>query len=383
MARLIILLFFLFSAVLLFATEELLNLMEDWFAVETAVNKSEKSFSAQEMLNALEIFQASLKNFTETLLFLQYEKIGLLREENGKAICLKTQQLIEYVKEGDTASVSKTINEIRKELAFWMRVDSKVESQVLSRYAYIFAFFICFAAILIAVIFYLYRALHRSRIHEQENAEFSRATLLAQEKERAFLSAELHDTVLQDMSRLLRMNDETEKQQTELTRLIMTRIREICRTLMPFDFSRLALPDALQQLCLDFNKRTRNKVSGAGTECRVIIAENFSAAFLTPQMQLQVYRIVQEALANIEKHARATEVTLTARNTDSNTLLVCISDDGLGCPHGLPGEKQEGWAGALGIRGMYQRAAILGATLTFIPGAGKGLTVRLEVPSSY
>jgi len=358
MPRLIILLLFLFSAAFLYGTEELLNLMEDWFAVESAVNKP------QELLPALETFQISLENFTTSLLFSQYERVGLKHKESGKIIHLKTQQLIEYVKENDTTSADDVITDIRAELALWLRIDSKVEANVLSRFVNIFVIFVCFAVLLIAVICYLYFALHRSQIHEQENAEFSRATMLAQEKERAFLSAELHDTVLQDMGRLLRMS-ESNSSQLDLTRLIMTRLREICRTLMPLDFSRLALADALHQLCIDFEKRT-------GTECRAIIAQDFSASSLTPQMQLQIYRITQEALANIEKHAEANEVTLTARNKDDKTLLVCVTDDGTG----LSSEKTEG----IGIRGMHQRAVILGATLTFIPGAGKGLTVRLEVP---
>jgi signal transduction histidine kinase len=207
--------------------------------------------------------------------------------------------------------------------------------------------------------------------------EFAGNTILAQENERTLISVELHDTVLQDMGHLLhicnlqisRDTPSTDRALSELAQKIMIRTREICGQLMPPDFSRLALEDSLVQLCADFEKRLR-------TECRAIIDKDSSVNRLSPQMQLQIYRIVQEALSNIEKHSSANEVTLTARNKDK-ALLICVTDDGKGFAQNST-KKQRG--DGLGIRGMYQRAAILGASLSFVEGAGSGLTVRLEIP---
>jgi len=91
----------------------------------------------------------------------------------------------------------------------------------------------------------------------------------------------------------------------------------------------------------------------------------------------------QEALSNIEKHSEAKEVTLTVRNKEDKALLICVTDDGKGLVQNTENTQstqisQNG--DGLGIRGMYQRAAILGASLSFVEGAGSGLTVRLEVP---
>jgi len=108
-------------------------------------------------------------------------------------------------------------------------------------------------------------------------------------------------------------------------------------------------------------------------------------------MQLQIYRIVQEAFSNIEKHSKAKEVTLTACNLnraanaakvpllsrEDKALLIYITDDGKGLNRNMANTQS---GDGLGIRGMYQRAAILGAALSFVEGAGSGLTVRLEVP---
>jgi signal transduction histidine kinase len=99
-------------------------------------------------------------------------------------------------------------------------------------------------------------------------------------------------------------------------------------------------------------------------------------------MQLQCYRIVQEALTNIEKHTSAGEAALTVRNArrvfpgeaeKRNSLLICVSDDGGGFAHNPPQQS-------LGLRGMYERAALLGAELLFFSEKAQGLTVRLEIP---
>jgi len=220
---------------------------------------------------------------------------------------------------------------------------------------------------------FLYRALRHSQTKEQDSSDFTRITMLAQEKERALISAELHDTVLQDMGRLLQISkDASPKDRTfsELTQKIIARTREICRKLMPPDFSRLALTDSIVQLCADFEKNM-------AAECRAIIDKDFTPDRLSPQMQLQVYRIVQEALSNIEKHSEAKEVTLTVRNKEDKALLICVTDDGKGLNTNMANTQS---GDGLGIRGMYQRAAILGASLSFVEGAGSGLTVKLEIP---
>jgi signal transduction histidine kinase len=251
---------------------------------------------------------------------------------------------------------------------------------VFSRFVQVFGVFSFGVIVLAALIWLLYRALRRSRVQEQDSADFSRITMRAQERERAFISAELHDTVLQDMGRLLQISKENipngNAPLAELAGKVLIRTREICRELMPPDFSRLALADMLVQLCADFEKR-------ASVECRAVIDKDFSADRLSPQTQLQVYRIVQEALSNIEKHAEAAEVTLLARNKE-DALLICVTDDGKGISPAIAGgegsPRQSGQG--LGIRGMYQRASMIGASLSFIPGAGSGLTVRLEAPFS-
>jgi signal transduction histidine kinase len=97
--------------------------------------------------------------------------------------------------------------------------------------------------------------------------------------------------------------------------------------------------------------------------------------------------MAQEALRNVEKHARAREAVLTARNGDKNgikTLLIFVSDDGKGLGKtgvsSAASRPDKGENSHLGIRAMYERAAILGGGLSFISEEGRGLTVRIEIP---
>jgi len=383
--------------------DEMSELLERWLAVESALdnwqNADEISLdntTAQKLFASLEQFNENLETFTASLIYLQYEGTGLLPQDSGKTTLLMAQELTASVKRiaeienptessaelSDVSSLSAKMaltqkaDAIRQELYSWSSIDSQISSNVFSRSIYIFAVFSVFVIGMIVFTLFLYRALRHSQIQEQDSSDFTRITMLTQEKERALISAELHDTVLQDMGRLLQINkDASPKDRTssELTQKIITRTREICRELMPPDFSRLALTDSLIQLCADFEKNMP-------VECRAIIDKDFTPDRLSPQMQLQVYRIVQEALSNIEKHSEAKEVTLTVRNKEDKSLLICVTDDGKGLIQNTANTRSPQSADGLGIRGMYQRAVILGASLSFVEGAGSGLTVRLEVP---
>jgi signal transduction histidine kinase len=144
---------------------------------------------------------------------------------------------------------------------------------------------------------------------------------------------------------------------------------------MPPDFTRFGLAESLQNLCAGFEKRS-------GVECRLVIQEDLRLDPLGVNMQLQCYRLIQEALSNIEKHSGASEASVMLHNSIQNgktALLMNVSDDG----RGFDTEKGAGVfdSGAhLGIRGMYSRMDMLGGTLTFSGGENEGLMVRMEIP---
>jgi signal transduction histidine kinase len=83
--------------------------------------------------------------------------------------------------------------------------------------------------------------------------------------------------------------------------------------------------------------------------------------------------VAQEAITNVERHAQATQVTITWRSNGREAVLE-IADDGIGFPVGSAGRLD-----SYGILGMRERAASIGATLSFDSQPGKGTRVRCAV----
>ncbi|MCL2600450.1 MAG: ATP-binding protein, partial [Treponema sp.] len=254
-----------------------------------------------------------------------------------------------------------------------------------SRLIFIFAAII---AIVVAVVRVLVKILFREIRSGEESSAFSRAVLLAQEAERGRISREIHDTVVQDlrrcfgdMDRIVAVEGKAEREAlysgaAALQALVAGRLRGICDNLVPLDFGSQGLPDALRRLCRDFGER-------AGIACRLDMAENPDLGFRDMEKQLQVFRIVQEALTNVEKHAGAGEAVVELRREADGTVCVSVCDDGdpgASKPRkGTPGIPQDGGM-RLGIRGMNERATLLGGTLSVDHRPGKGTSVLCRIP---
>jgi len=216
--------------------------------------------------------------------------------------------------------------------------------------------FVLLITMLLLILCFLYLAIRRALEREQMSLVFSRLAALGLETERRRISRELHDTVLPLVK------------DPEVSDLI----RAICMELIPPDFTRLALKDSLSDLCDKFSRRS-------GIECVYSIEEGLDFISLGDENQLHLYRMVQEALTNIEKHSRAQRASLIARRYSRgslNSILICVSDDGAGLP------REAFSSGGLGMRSMQQRAVITGARLDFINESGNGLMVRIEIPQS-
>jgi len=221
------------------------------------------------------------------------------------------------------------------------------------RLVWLFAFII---TVLMLCLCYLYLSMRRTAEKEAQSRAFSHLAIDGLETERRRVSRELHDTVLP----LVR--------DAEVSALI----RSICVELMPPDFARVSLCDSLAGLCAQFTKR-------AGVECACSIEGGLSFAAYRPESQLHIYRMVQEAFTNIEKHSGAARAALVVRRSAEN-ILICVSDDGIGI-HNMPNIRGVPAGAGLGIRSMSQRAAIVGAKLDFISESGNGLMVRIEAPA--
>lgn len=188
----------------------------------------------------------------------------------------------------------------------------------------------------------------------------ARAAIAAQERERARIGRELHDEVGQALTGValeLRAG-ELEAAQEALT-AAADGVREIMQGLRPEALEDFGLRGALLALA-----------SAAPVRVRRWLGDELPA--LAPETELVVYRVVQEALTNVARHAQAREVVLSARATPAGGLVVEVVDDGVGRRGASPGT---------GLAGMRERALLAGGTLMVSDRDGGGTVVRLEVPA--
>jgi signal transduction histidine kinase len=113
----------------------------------------------------------------------------------------------------------------------------------------------------------------------------------------------------------------------------------------------------------------------------VVLAAAELPAPLSADAELAFYRILQEALKNVEQHARARHVTVSLTSTDVRVQLA-IRDDGIGFDHAHHLARRQADSG-LGLLGLRERASYVGATLAIksVRGAGTAIEVRLPLPA--
>ncbi|MGB2951809.1 MAG: histidine kinase [Gaiellaceae bacterium] len=206
---------------------------------------------------------------------------------------------------------------------------------------------------------------------EHERRESGSRALRAQEAERLRIAQGLHDEVGQAMTgalfQLKRLATELPDRRAEIAeaqdaiRSSLDEVRRIARELRPEMLEHLGLASALIALSSAFSRRT-----GIAVERR--LAGNLPA--LEPEVELALYRVVQESLTNVARHSEATEVRL-ALEPGNDSVVLRIVDNG----HGFDGAPVEGG----GIRGIRERALMVGGALAVKPGASGGVEVRLEV----
>ncbi len=206
---------------------------------------------------------------------------------------------------------------------------------------------------------------------ETERTTASASALAAQENERQRIARELHDEIGQTLTvALLRLKravdrapesikDELADAQ-EIVRSSLDEVRDIARRLRPDALEDLGLHSALNALCTDFGQ-------ASGLALVKHIAPQ--SGRLKPDVELVCYRIAQESLTNVARHAEAGKVWLDL-HTGATDLTLRIADDGRG------GVDDEG----AGINGMRERALLVNADLSITSPPDGGTEVRLVIP---
>jgi two-component system sensor histidine kinase UhpB len=207
---------------------------------------------------------------------------------------------------------------------------------------------------------------------ETERRESARRELRAQEAERQRVARELHDEVGQvltsvvlELEHAARSADDKGATQLAAAREAVRRslddVRRIARELRPEVLDDLGLQSALRSLCTAAVGHDDLRV-----ERRFDLRDPVSA-----EVELVVYRVAQESLTNVMRHAGASEVLVALGNVDGGLRLV-VRDNGRGMP-----TRTDGGAG---IAGMQERALHVGGRLTVAPGSTGGTEVRLDIP---
>jgi two-component system, NarL family, sensor histidine kinase UhpB len=207
---------------------------------------------------------------------------------------------------------------------------------------------------------------------EAERRESAGRALAAQENERLRIARELHDEVGQRLTAVMLQLDGLSRTETapavvearEGVRESLEEVRLIARRLRPEALDDLGLVSALAAL-------TNSLERSGGISIKRRIERSLPPVH--PDAELVVYRVAQEALTNALRHGDCGEARLELRLVEGAVQLE-IADAGTGFePEHIP---ESG-----GIRGMRERALLVGATLDIESGPGQGTTVRLRLPA--
>ena len=207
---------------------------------------------------------------------------------------------------------------------------------------------------------------------EAERGDSNARALSAQEAERRRIARELHDEVGQSLTAVLleltrvsgRVPEELRAdlyEAQEITRESLDEVRRLARRLRPGVLEDLGLVSALTALAADFRTHT-------GLDVRRRFDPDLP--HLGAEAELVLYRVAQESLTNVARHADATGAEVALLRTADGVALH-IRDDGRGL-----GRSREG----AGLRGMRERALFVGADLAVTSAAGGGTEVSLQVP---
>jgi two-component system, NarL family, sensor histidine kinase UhpB len=215
---------------------------------------------------------------------------------------------------------------------------------------------------------------------EGERRESARRALAAQEGERRRIARELHDEIGQVLTGLVLRSETLSRRAPPELRGDLEELREaarrgaqdvrtIAQRLRPEALDELGLQSALLALCTAVSDR-------AG----IPITRNLERDLpLTAEQELVIYRVAQESITNVVRHAGATRIEVTLRRDgdgdgDGGGVLLVVRDDGVGLPANVERESN-------GLRGMRERALLVGANITIGPARDGGTEVRLHLPS--
>ncbi|HEV7746321.1 MAG TPA: two-component regulator propeller domain-containing protein [Pyrinomonadaceae bacterium] len=265
----------------------------------------------------------------------------------------------------------------------WSTQDATIQLTVIPPFwrTWWFSFFVVLG--LASVILSLYRRrirqLQRARRTQED---FSKQLIASQESERKRIAGELHDSLSQNLVVIKNRawlslqepnnHDNVLEQMEEIADAAdqsLGEVREIAYNLRPFQIDRLGLTSAIESLTAKVDSPDQRFAAEL---------ENIDKLLL-PEMEINLYRIVQEGINNIIKHSAATKAVIRIRRSRS-LIEVSMEDNGRGFDTNAARSDKPGSGSGFGLIGIAERARILGSVPVIQSAVGQGTRIEIKLP---
>jgi len=228
-------------------------------------------------------------------------------------------------------------------------------------------FFVSLAFMLIFGIILLYRNRQNLKSKKNLQEEFSQKLLVSQEQERMRISKDLHDGIGQQLlllkNKLITSGNESAKKMVDTT---IDEVRNISRDLHPFALQELGITKAIEHTLTQIDENTVLFISSE--------IDNIDDIF-SPEGEVNIYRIIQESLSNIIKHAKA-EATKVLVKKFANNITISIKDNGVGFDFSEKYKDKK----SLGLKTLLERTKFLNGQMKVISRKENGTLIEFKFP---
>lgn len=359
-----------FSLISCETNNQINKIYEDWIQVESSISTGKED-------NSLEYFFKRHKEFTETDIY----KNMIISETYGDSL-----------KKLDAAIESEDIAQIRSAVFNLGQLDLLISQKSNHEYIYLSQLLLVFCVIISVFLFIIYKNYEKKRNEAKQMGIYSRFMIDGIETERSRISKEIHDTVLQDIKALsfkyelidsadVQNNESLKDELISQTNSCISQLRAICNNLTPIELS--GNNKDINGFILAIHNLIDQFTAKSGIECILKMQDKLDISSLSMKQTINIFRIIQEALNNIEKHAKASIVSIIItiiQNNNQKMLKVYITDNGTGFNSEKLLKETALQYGHFGISNMRNRAKDINARFSISSEINSGTEIKLEVP---
>lgn len=359
-----------FSLISCETNNQINKIYEDWIQVESSISTGTED-------NSLEYFFKRHKEFTETDIY----KNMIISETYGDSL-----------KKLDAAIESEDIAQIRSAVFNLGQQDLLISQKSNHQYINLSQLLLVFCVIISVFLFIIYKNYEKKRYEAKQMGIYSRFMIDGIETERSRISKEIHDTVLQDIKALsfkyelidsadVQNNESLKDELISQTNSCISQLRAICNNLTPIELS--GNNKDINGFILAIHNLIDQFTAKSGIECILKMQDKLDISSLSMKQTINIFRIIQEALNNIEKHAKASIVSIIItiiQNNNQKMLKVYITDNGTGFNSEKLLKETALQYGHFGISNMRNRAKDINASFSISSEINSGTEIKLEVP---